>query len=105
MGKVAKLVPPEKLAIAEEKGIPAVTVYKRLKRGWDLEKAITEPTRVSNRQRDNSGEFVDIGKGQTWRFSMSQEWDELLEKAIADSGMNQYDFIAQIVINKLKRMK
>ncbi|MBE9169353.1 hypothetical protein IQ238_18105 [Pleurocapsales cyanobacterium LEGE 06147] len=105
MGKIAKIVPPEKLAIAEENGIPTVTVYKRLQRGWDLEKAITKSTREVHRQRNDAGEFADSGKGQIWRFSMPAEWDSKLEKAIADSGLSQYDFLANVVINKLKRIK
>lgn len=107
MGKVAKIVPPEKLAIAEENGIPAVTVYKRLNRGWDLEEAIAKPTQKAYKQRERGslGQFADAGKGHTWRFTMPQEWDDKLRAAIAESGMSEYDYIAQIVINKLKRMK
>ncbi len=105
MGKVAKLLPPEKVAIAERNNIPLTTVYKRLKRGWDLEKAITQPPRESNRKRSEEGEFIGSGKGKPRCFTLPLEWDEKLEKAIADSELNQSEWVAQVVMNKLKRTK
>lgn len=105
MGKVGKIVPPDKMAIAKKNGIPRTTVYNRIRSGWDIEKAIAKPPRASNRKRDNEGNFIGIGKGKPRFFTLPKEWDEKLNKAIADSGLNQSEFLEKILINKLKRMK
>ena len=106
MGKVGKLVSPEELAIAEKNGIPKVTVYKRLDRGWDVQKAITKsPRKTGNKQRDEEGQFTGVGKGQVRSFTLPVEWDEKLTVAIADSGKSQTEWLEETIINKLKRQK
>lgn len=110
MGKVAKLLPPEDAAIAEKNGIPLVTVYKRLQRGWDVEKAITKPTRSKgNQARDDRGEYQpksETGKkGKIWSFAMPEEFDPMLSSAIADSELTQTDFLTEIVTKELRKRK
>lgn len=105
MGKVAKIVPPEKMAIAQKNGIPRTTVYNRLRAGWDIEEAITKPSRKSNRKRDSEGNFIGIGKGKTRSFTLPNEWDDKLDLAVSNSNLNQSDFLASIVIKELKKMK
>ena len=105
MPRVSKLLTDEQLAIAKENGIPKVTVYKRLKAGWDVEEAITKPTRkVGNRKRED-GLFVDAGRAKARFFSLPEEWDEKLAKAIANSGMSENEWLEQVVIDKLKSQK
>ncbi len=107
MGKVGKIVPPDKMAIAEKNKIPRTTLYNRLRAGWDIEEAITKPSqqRGGKRKRDSEGTFIGVGKGKPRAFTLPKEWDEKLDKAIADSDLNQSEFLEKIVINKLKRMK
>lgn len=105
MGKVAKLVSPEKLEIAEKNGIPKVTVYKRLDRGWDIHRAITEPTKKVARERDQKGEFISQGKGKSRTITLPEEWDEFFDEVVESSQLNQSEWISQLVVNKLKRMK
>ena len=105
MPRVSKLLTEEQLAIAEENEIPKVTVYKRLDRGWDVEKAITKPTRkVGNKKRED-GLFVDAGRAKARFFSLPQEWDDKLTEVIAESGMSDSKWLEQLVINKLKTEK
>ena len=102
MPRESKLFTDEQLAIAEKNDIPKVTLYKRVKAGWDIEEAITKPTRkVGNKKRED-GLFVDAGKAKARFFSLPQEWDDKLAKAIADSGMSESEWLEQLIIEKLK---
>ncbi|WP_146131502.1 hypothetical protein [Merismopedia glauca] len=104
MGRVAKLVPPEKLALAKKNGISVTTVYKRLQRGWDIDKAISEQPRENKRQRDRNDEglFTGVGKGKTRTFKIPKQWDEKLDLAIADSDLTLSEWVAEVIVNKLK---
>ena len=104
MGRVGKKILPEQIAIAEENGIPRSTIYARLSKGWDIEKAISEPPRkrpqLKKLQKNKDGELINTGekkgKSRTIRFPESK--DDLLDKAIAESGMNQVDFIVNATL-------
>ena len=102
MPRESKLLTDEQLAIAESNEIPKVTVYKRLDRGWDIEKAITKPTRKVGNTKRKDGLFVDAGRGETRFFSLPQEWDDKLKDAIADSELNEKEWIERAIIEKLK---
>lgn len=106
MGKIGKIVPPDKMAIAEENGIPRTTLYNRLRAGWDIEKAITAPPRkLVKIPRGEEGEFVGRNKAQTRYFSLPEELDEKLGKIIEKSGLTSSEWIEKAITNKIKRMK
>jgi hypothetical protein len=105
MPRVSKLLTDEQLAIAEQNGIPKVTVYKRLDRGWEIEEAIAKPTRKAGNVKRKDGLFVDAGRGETKFFSLPVEWDEKLKSAIANSEMSEKEWIEQTIIDKLKSTK
>ena len=107
MPKVGKKVPPEKMAIADANGIPRSTLYNRINGGWDIDKAITEPPRKKaiKLERNEEGIFVGSGKGKARHFSLPEELDEKLDKAIAKSGLAPSQWIEQVITNKLKRIK
>lgn len=105
MPRVSKLLTDEQLAIADKNGIPKVTVYKRLDRGWDVEEAITKPTRKAGNVKRQDGLFVDAGRGETKFFSLPVEWDEKLQQAIADSKLSEREWIEQAIIDRLKSKK
>ena len=105
MPRVSKLLTESQLAIAEKNGIPKVTVYKRLDRGWDVEKAITQPTRKAGNRKRKDGLFVDTGRAKARFFSLPQEWDDKLKVAIANSGMSENEWLEQTIIEKLKSKK
>ncbi|MDJ0595849.1 MAG: hypothetical protein QNJ72_38685 [Pleurocapsa sp. MO_226.B13] len=105
MPRVSKLLTEEQKAIAEKNGIPLVTVYKRLDRDWDVEKAITQPTRKTGNRKRKDGLFVDTGRAKARFFSLPQEWDDKLTKAIANSDLSESEWIERVVIDKLKAKK
>lgn len=102
MPRTSKLLTEEQKAIAEENGIPLVTVYKRLDRDWDVEKAITKPTRKTGNRKRKDGLFVDTGRAKARFFSLPQEWDDKLTKAIADSDLSEAEWVERVIIDKLK---
>ena len=105
MPRESKLFTDEQLEIAEKNEIPRVTLYKRIKAGWDVKEAITKPTRkVGNKKRED-GLFVDAGRAKARFFSLPVEWDDKLSEAIADSGMSESEWLEQLVIKKLKSKK
>lgn len=105
MGKIGKLIPPDKMAIAEENGIPRTTAYNRIRAGWDLDEAVTKPSRkvASKKKRNEEGIFEGTGKGKSRGFTLREEWEPALEQAIADSGLTQSEWVEEIIIDKLKR--
>ena len=105
MPRESKLLTNEQLALAEKNGIPKVTVYKRLDRGWDVEKAITKPTRKLKNLKREDGLFVDAGRGGRTYFSLPVEWENDFKQAIADSGMSESEWVEQVVIDRLKAKK
>lgn len=105
MPRQSKLLTSEQLAIAESNEIPKVTVYKRLDRGWDVEKAITKPTRKPKNVKREDGLFVDSGRGKRRYFSLPVKWEDDLKKAIADSGLSESEWIEQVIIDRLKKIK
>lgn len=107
MPKVGKLVPPDKMAIAEKNGIPRTTLYNRIRAGWDVEDAISKPSKkiAGKKERNEEGFFVGIGKGKPRGFTVKEEWDSVLDQAIADSGLTQSEWVEKIIVDKLKRSK
>lgn len=105
MPRVSKLITDEQLAIAEQNGIPKVTVYKRLDRGWDIEEAISKPTRKAGNVKRQDGLFVDAGRGERRYFSLPVEWEKDFASAIANSEFSESEWIEQTIIDKLKSKK
>ena len=107
MPKVGKLVPPDKMAIADKNGIPRTTLYNRIRAGWDIDRAISEPSKKikGKKKRNEEGFFVDTGKGKPRGFTVREEWERALDQAIADSGLTQSEWVEKTIIDKLKRSK
>ncbi len=110
MGKVGKIVPPDKMAIAEANSIPKTTVYNRVRAGWDIEEAITKPPRQRSnvKERGEEGSFIaagGVGKGKKRSFALPSDWDEVLDKEIEASGMIQAEYLEKVILSKLKRSK
>jgi hypothetical protein len=104
--KVNVKVNAEQMAIASSNGIAPNTVYARLKNGWDLHRAITEPPRklpqLAKLSRNEEGSLVtDKPKGKKRSFSFDADLDPLVDEMIAASGMTFTDWLNQMVREKL----
>jgi hypothetical protein len=104
MPKVGKIVPPDKMAIADANGIPRTILYNRINNGWDIDEAISKPPRQKavQLQRNEEGIFISAGKGKSRQFSLPIELDEKLDKASKKSGLAPSQWIEQVITNKLK---
>lgn len=108
MGKVAKKLPEEYKQKAIANNISLQTVYQRLQRGWDLEKAVTKVSHRKDLKRSEDGTIISGDRPKTtksYAFCAYQDNQELLEKAIEKSGKSQSVFLADIVDTWLKRNK
>ena len=75
-----------------------------------MEKAITltpkTPTHLKNAKRDKEGYIVsDCEKGKSRGVRFPKEKDDLIDEAIADSGMTQSDFIAMATLEYINDKK
>jgi hypothetical protein len=99
MGKVAKLLPEKYKQKAIENNIPIQTVYYRLNKNWDIEKAVTQkPKQTIKRHRDKEGQIIsERPKSHLYSFTFYDDKQELLDKAIEESGKTKSQFIADIL--------
>jgi hypothetical protein len=104
MGKVAKKLPEEYKVIAQNNGISLQTVYGRLQRGWDLDKAVNKiPSAnyafVKSLPRDEG--TIAIGErkktSRSYSFNWYEDLEEVLESAVLKSGLTRSDFICTAV--------
>jgi hypothetical protein len=107
MPKVGKLVPPDKMAIAEKNGIPRTTLYNRIRAGWDIDEAISKQSKkiAGEKQRNEEGPLIGTDKGKSRAFRVREEWQKALDQAIADSGLTQSEWVEKVIIDKLKKSK
>ena len=99
MGKITK----KQWAIASCNQVPRTTVYKRIQRGWDVERAVRTPPVEQVRLREKGGKFTGKTKGKPRSFRMPVDWDEKMDSAIAESGLSEGEWIAIALVNELKR--
>jgi hypothetical protein len=105
--KIKAKVTQEQLEIAREHGIAVPTVYARLKNGWELERAITEPpkqlSQFSKLERNAEGCLVaDKPRGKIRSIKLDQDLDELADQAIAVSGLTMGEWFSNLVREYLK---
>lgn len=109
MGKSAVLLPDEYKEVAIENNISLQTVYARIRRGWDLDRAVMEePRQIENiKGRKNEGEFTEgkRPKSKAMSFCFYEDRLEDLEEAIVNSGKTKSDFICDALEHYLKYLK
>lgn len=97
-----KLLTAEQIETFKANGIPGSTVRYRIKKGWDVERAITEkPKTRNNGHRADLGMYGSKSKGKDRHFRINKNLDSRLDKLVAESKLNHSDFIAAIVTNWL----
>ena len=98
------LTTPEQIKTAKLNGIPEQTLRNRLRAGWEIQKAVTEPPRKrGERKRNEHGLFIGKNKADQRAFRLTKDLDRKLAKAIKESGLNQSDFLAEIVAEWLEK--
>lgn len=90
-------VDKESLVIAKQNGISTTTVYNRVNRGWNLEKAITIPTDHNLNSKREQSKLFSRKRGKTRITKLPAEWEEKYEQHLEDSGLTEIDFIAEII--------
>jgi hypothetical protein len=92
---------------AENNQIPLSTVYARLKRGWEVDRAVTEsPRPTASRDRNANGEILtDVPKGKGRFFQVPAEREEELDEAIAASGLSGAQWYADAILAQLDAVK
>ncbi|OKH10820.1 hypothetical protein NIES593_22685 [Hydrococcus rivularis NIES-593] len=103
-------VTAEQMAIAHENGIHTNTVYARLKNGWELTKAITEPPKklpqLAKLKRNEEGSLIaEQPKGRLRSLRLDQDLDDAVDKAIAESGLTMADWFSEIVRKNISSKK
>ena len=110
MGKTAILLPDKYKEKALENGISIQTVYQRIKRGWDLDRAVTQkpktPPHLSKGRDEGMIKAGDRPKGsKTYGFVYYKDREEKLDQAIAESGLSISDFMSNIVDEYLDKIE
>ena len=113
MGKVGYKLPKAYKEKAIENGISLQTVYCRLERGWDLERAVTEDPRKNRTpiaaaidSRDEEGNLKSVGrpKGKLISFTPYRDMEDRLKKAIEESGESRSVFLADAIEQYLDKL-
>ena len=111
MGKTAIKLPDEYKERAIANGLSIQTVYARIKRGWDLEKAVTEPPKktaphvLQSARLEGMIQSGSRPKSHLSRaFNFYQDSEELLDRAIASSGMIKSDFYCHAIEQYLLKL-
>ena len=107
MGKKAKKLPEDKKQIALANGISIQTVYARIKRGWSIDRAITEQVKSDNTpisavigSRQEGGRlkpFAQKAKGKVISFTPYRDDEEELAQLITESGESRSVFLAEVI--------
>jgi hypothetical protein len=109
MGKRGFILSTEDKEKAIAAGLSLQTVYARIKRGWDVEKAITVApmaTPLTELERTATGELLpkdSLPVGRPRTIYLNLIYDEYLDKEIEQSGLGQSRFIAKIIEDYLKK--
>jgi hypothetical protein len=106
MGKVAKKLPEEYRKKALENNLSLTTVYARISRGWDLEKAVTKtPSKIyteNNKRIEGEIQKSDRPRSDLFSIRIYQDNEKLFQEAVKESGKSKSQFVADAVDYYLK---
>jgi len=94
-----KAVPTTVLPHDAHPSITRQTYYIRLCKGWDLDRAKSEPA-----HRSPSTPFEGMIRGKGRSFRLPQEWDDDFLAAVEKSGLTASDWVAIAVGEKLRKI-
>ena len=98
-------IPSEYYERAALIGISNQTLYNRVNRGWDLEAAATTPPDHKKESLRRNSRFYGVPRGKVRTVRMPLELEEVLNEAIASSGLTEMDFLTEIVASYLERQE
>jgi hypothetical protein len=108
--KTSKVFPDDYKEKAIANNISVNTVYSRLERGWDLDKAVTTPpirkTYIHEAKRED-GWVVKSDRPRlkkSMSVSLYQDLEPLFNEALADSGLSCSEFIANAIEQYLLKL-
>ncbi|BAQ61627.1 hypothetical protein GM3708_2033 [Geminocystis sp. NIES-3708] len=99
--KRGNVLPNEYKEKALSNGLALTTVYARLKRGWNIDEAVsiqpTEKTSTHELKRDKGWLVANRAKGSSITFAIYQDLEDLFNKALQESGVTKSQFVADAV--------
>ncbi len=108
--KTSKVFPDDYKEKAIANNISVNTVYSRLERGWDLDKAVTTPpirkTYIHEAKRED-GWVIPSDRPRlkkSMSVSLYQDLEPLFNEALADSGLSCSEFIANAIEQYLLKL-
>jgi hypothetical protein len=93
-----KSVPTTVLPSDAHPSITRQAYYARLCKGWDLDRAKSEPA-----HRSPSTPFEGMVRGRSLGFRLPKEWEPEYLAAVAESGLTASDWVAIAVGEKLRK--
>lgn len=106
MTKRAKKLPDHYKAIAIKNNLSIPTVYARIARGWDRERAVSvPPTQTLNLPRDDDGNLLPSSRpksDRSYSFNIYSDLENTFENAVSESGMTRSDFVSNAIEYYLK---
>jgi hypothetical protein len=108
--KSSKIFPDQYKERAIANGISIQTVYARLQRGWDLEKAVTEKpgTNTYAHKAHREDGWITASERprlkQCFSTSIYQDLEPTFNKALEESGLSRSEFIANAVEQYLLKL-
>jgi len=89
----------------EKLGIPISTAYRRIKKGWDKEKAIStqpNPKKSHDLKRSESGEVLGRGLGKyTFGFRLPVELEQKLLERLEAIGKSPQEYLEELLAEHL----
>ncbi|WPF87340.1 hypothetical protein WEU38_11005 [Cyanobacterium aponinum AL20118] len=108
--KSSKILPDEYREKAIANDVPIPTVYARLQRGWDLEKAVSSPpkknARIMEAKRDE-GWLVPSERPRlkhSYSTNIPEDIEPLFNEALSESGLTRSEFIAHAIEEYLTKL-
>ncbi len=93
------------VAIATANGISRKTLNKRLSRGWNIKRAISQPLkRNPTIVRNPDGTFATTVRDDRRRqFTIPEYWDNKLQELAAEEYLSLSDYVREVVLEHLSQ--
>jgi hypothetical protein len=83
--------------LAIRNGVSCSTVYRRLHAGWTKEEAVSTPTRRTDTAKQKRSKLYGMKRGRSRRYRLPKDWEDTFAIAVAESGRNESDWVAEAI--------